>query len=81
MEFKFVTTFPVRQKKSSGLSCQHINYLSWQEINSLSWFDIVKRVKFIIDYASMFRKRIIFDTKFEEKRIIFDTKFGFGGDK
>jgi|CZCB01.1.fsa_nt_gi hypothetical protein len=80
MEFKFVTTFPVRQKKSSGLSWQHINSLSWQEINSLSWFDIVKGVKFIIDYASMFRKRIIFDTKFE-KRIIFDTKFGFGGDK
>ncbi len=70
MEFKFVTTFPVRQKKSSGLSWQHINSLSWQEINSLSWFDIVKGVKFIIDYASMFRKRIIFD-----------TKFGFGGDK
>ena len=78
MEFKFVTTFPVRQKKSSGLSWQHINSLSWQEINSLSWqeinslswSDIVKGVKFIIDYASMFRKRIIFDTKFE-----------FGGDK
>ncbi len=65
MKETYISTFPIKQRISGGMSWVEINELSWSEVNLLDWFRISKIIEYFVELASTFIQKTKYLSTFE----------------